>query len=143
MGELQKLFDIQKDVDGHKTETSGKDAEAYRTEQAASLVKAMPHLSDPVKRAAFDREVAATAQEFGFSADEIAATADSRILQMVHYARIGKRSEQNRNNAKRRVQTPMKGKARPSATTPKANPKAMQRLSKSGSIHDAMEIDFD
>lgn len=145
IAELQKLTEIGEGVKAHRAGVSEADMTAYRERERAALVKAMPHLSDPVKRQAFDKVVADTAQQFGFTADEIAQTADHRILQMVHYARMGKRSEANRNNAKRRVQTPATGKAKPAQMSAQQsqNRNAMQRLSKSGSINDAMEIDFD
>ena len=142
--ELNKLTTIGRDVAGHKSEASDADTQAYRNGESAALAKAMPHLADPVKKAAFDKAVAETAQEFGFSAEEIAETADHRGLQLVHYARMGKRSEQNRNNAKRRVQTPSKGKAKPAQQSAKQtrNRQAMQRLSKSGDYDDALQVDF-
>lgn len=145
LSELQKVFAIKDDMQAHKGKVSEADMSAYSTREGASLVKAMPHLADPVKKAAFDKSVAETAAEFGFTPEEIASTKDHKILQLVHYARLGKQASKNRANAKRRVQTPTKGKAKVTKA-PVQNAKnmaALKRLSKSGSINDAMDIDFD
>ena len=144
IAELNKLVSIGDDVKGHKATASEADMKAYRDKETAALVKAMPHLKDPVKKHAFDEAVSKTAEEFGFSPEEIGATADHRILQLVHYARMGKRSEQNRNNAKRRVQTPTKGKPKPAAAPAKTaqNRDAMRRLSKSDSLENGLAVDF-
>lgn len=144
--ELNKLTTIGNGIKDHKSKASEADMQAYREREQKALAKAMPHLADPVKKAAFDKAVTETAAEFGFSPDEIESTADHRVLQLVHYARLGKRSEQNRNNAKKRVmQTPQKGKAKPAQQTARQsqNRDAMRRLSKSGSYEDALRIDFD
>lgn len=145
IAELSKLIRQPESVKAHKGQMTDADTRAYKDAESEKLVKAMPHLRDPVKRHAFDEAIAKTAADFGFSPEEIAATADHRILQLVHYARMGKRSETNRNNAKRRVQTPAKGKPKPSqSAAPTAkNRNAMQRLSKSGSYEDALSVDFD
>lgn len=145
IAELTKLVTIGENVKSHKGGASEADAKAFREAETKKLVETMPHLRDPVKKHAFDEAVAKTAADFGFSPEEIAATADHRILRLVHYARMGKRSETNRNNAKRRVQTPTKGKAKPSQAPAQTvqSRQAMQRLAKSGSYEDALRVDFD
>lgn len=146
VAEIGKLVNVKKDLDDHKSQSAQQDMQKYREAEEAKLAEALPHLKDPARKAAFDKNIAEAAKEFGFSDDEISQTADHRILQLVHFAKIGKRAEQNRNNAKRRVETPRQGKKPKAATTsPKAaqNRQAMQRLSKSGSVEDALRIDFD
>lgn len=143
IAELQKLTRMNRGLQGHKAEASNADMQAYRSREGAALAKAMPHLSDPVKRQAFDKVNAETAAQFGFTPEEVATTADHRILQMMHFAGLGKRAAENRANAQRRVQTPKQGKARPAQARQGNNRKGMQRLSKSGSLDDAMMIDFD
>lgn len=144
--ELNRLTTIGKDVESHKAQASEAEMRAYREREEKALVKAMPHLSDPAKKAAFDKATAEFAAEIGFSPEEIEATADHRVLQLVHYARLGKRAEHNRNNAKRRkVQTPSKGKPKATQSQPdrNRNRERMQRLTKSGAYEDALSIDFD
>lgn len=144
IAELGQLVSIKAPVESHKQAVSEAEAREYRTRETEALVKAMPMLADPVKRAAFDQSVKSTASAFGFSEAEIAATADNRVLRLVHYAKIGMKAEENRNQAKQRVETPKAIKVK-SAVPPVnvENKKAMHALSKTGSIKDAMRIDFE
>lgn len=122
-----------------------KEMAAYREEQDSLLVKAMPSLKEPGSKAAFDAKVKKVGKEFGFSDEEIAQTADHRILRLVHYAGIGMTAERNKKNATRRVaEKPSKGtRSKAAPGKPSKNKEAMKRLSKTGSIADAMKVDFD
>lgn len=143
--ELMGLVEIGEEIQAKGQEFSAEDMREQWEKSNAELVKAMPHLSDPARRHAFDEANRKTAAEFGFSPEEIEGTHDHRVLRMVHYARIGMRAEHNRNNAKRRVETPKSAKAKGKPVSPSArqNKNAMQRLSKSGSLEDALAVDFD
>lgn len=141
--ELQQLKTAQTNVDEHKSQVSAQDMAFIQQEAEKELVKRLPHLKDPAAQAAFYKSVGETAESFGFTAQEIETTHDPRVLELVHYAKIGKRSEQNRKNAQRRVQTPAKAKNPPRKAAPSRNADAMKRLSQSGSFKDAMNVDFD
>lgn len=114
-----------------------------RSAENDMLIKARPALKDPAALAKFDGEVAAAAKQFGFPDDMIAATHDHRVRQMAYYAAIGLRAEANRKAASRRVEAPKQGKPTPVTTAPDKNRQAMRRLSQTGSIKDALKIDFD
>ncbi|QAX31308.1 hypothetical protein [Leisingera sp. NJS204] len=119
------------------------DNTALQAAEDAKLLKAMPHLSDPAKREAFNAANKKTAVEFGFTEAEAEAegVSDHRIQSLVHYARLGKQAVHNRNNAKRRVQKPTKGKKAAGTRTTAQGAKsqsALQRLSETGSIEDAV-----
>lgn len=143
--EFQQLLSASESIQNHSQEMSAEDMRAHKEKADAELVKSMPHLSEPSRRAAFDNANKKTAMEFGFSEQEITSTVDPRLLKMVHYARIGQMAEHNRNNAKRRTETPKAAKAKVSkAPIPQTRQrKAMDRLSKSGSLEDAMSVDFE
>ena len=146
LAEIGQINQIKAGVDQNQTELTQANLARYKTDEDAKLVKAMPHLADPVKRAAFDKANQSVASEFGFTEQEIADTADSRVLRLVHYAKIGMKSETNQKNAKRRIgaESPKKGKAKAQrAIKTNDNKAGMQRLAKSGSIEDAMTIYFD
>lgn len=145
ISELAQLVQMQDGLGQAQQGFSQEDVTRLKGEEDAKLLKAMPHLSDPAKRAAFDTAIKETAIEFGFTEDEVAGAADHRILQLVHYARLGKRAVTNRNNAKRRVEAPKKGKARPAQVSSKSsgNRKAKERLIQTGSIEAALQLDFD
>ena len=142
--ELGGVVNQKKELDQGRNQFSQEDFDKYVATQEAELVKAMPALSDPIRRNAFDAAIKKTGEMFGFSEQEITGAKDHRLLQLVHYAGIGKKSEQNRNNAKRRVQAPKKGKAKPAQRGPnEGSREAFERLNLTGSIEDATRIDFD
>jgi hypothetical protein len=144
IAELGQLVSIRGQVDAHNQTVSEAEFREYRDREQAALVKAMPALADPVKRVAFDQSIRATAKAFGFTDEEIDSTLDHRMLRVVHFARLGRKAEENRNNAKKRIETPRMGKATP-ATAPVnvANKKAMHALTKSGNWKDALRVDFE
>lgn len=145
IAEMQEIFAESGDTDASIQAVNQEEIARITSAEEAKLLEAMPMLKDPGRKAAFDEAVKKTAQEFGFSDDEISTTVDSRVLQVLHYAKIGKIAEQNRKNASRRVaEKPNKGKRpAPSAGKPSKNRQAMKRLNKSGDIEDAMSVDFD
>jgi hypothetical protein len=144
IAELGQLVSIKGQVDTHNQAVSEAELREYRDREQAALVKAMPALADPVKRVAFDQSVKVAAKAFGFTDDEISATADHRILRLVHFARLGQKAEENRNNAKKRIETPRMGKATPAiAPVNAAQEKAKRRHAQIGTIKSALAIDFD
>jgi hypothetical protein len=145
IAELGQLVAIKGPVE--QTKAAGSEAEfrEYQAREQAELVKAMPALADPVKRTAFEQSVKNHAKAFGFTDQEIAATADHRVLRVLHYAAIGQRAEQNRAAAAKRVDSP-----KPGAAVQTAKPvvsaeadKAKRRFYQTRSIKDATKLDFD
>jgi hypothetical protein len=116
--------------------------ERWQAEQKGKLAQAMPHLADPAKYEAFRSTVVKAAMEdFGFSQAEADTTYDARVMQLVHYARLGKLAEKNRQNAKRRVETPKQ--ARTQVKAPDPNQKASElkrRFQRTGSFEDALKL---
>lgn len=142
--EIEAVLTKGRAVEESVQQVSESDKKRFIEAEELKLVRTLPGLKDPGKKAVFDKNVKDTALEFGFTADEVEATADSRIRLLVHYARLGKKAVSNQKNAARRVATkPQKGKTTRAAKGVGKNRKAMERLSKTGSFKDAMSIDFD
>lgn len=130
-------------VKGAVQQFSAAQIEQRKAEANAELVKAMPKLKDPAAMAKFEADVSASAKQFGFDEATIAATTDPRVRQMAYYAAIGMRAEANRKAAAQRVGTPAKVGAPPAPAKPvDASKKAMRRLSQTGSLKDALNVDF-
>lgn len=143
MTELQGWLDAGTETQNAVSALTEAQTEQLRTAENDHLIKARPGLKDPAALAKFDSEVASAAKQFGFPDEMIAATHDHRVRQMAYYAAIGLRAEANRKAAQRRVEAPKPGK--PAAATAQPTDKskqAMRRLSQTGSIKDAMKIDF-
>ncbi|MEK1908178.1 MAG: hypothetical protein AAAB13_20590 [Pseudomonas sp.] len=89
-----------------------------------------------------------TARDLGFTEEELKGQIDHRYFKLAYYARLGLQAEQAKSKAMAKVtQAPPAvavGKAKGAAAQQaRANQDAMKKLSKSGSIKDAMAIDFD
>ena len=141
VAEVQKLLDIGQMADMNRGNAQGADLNAIKQREDTALVNAFPALRDPARMAKFDSDFQVTAKEFGFSEDEIGSTYDHRIKRVLHYARIGRQSTQNRSNAQRRIVSRHRSQGR-AATTPARNANAMSRLAKTGSLDDAMKVEI-
>ena len=142
--ELQALQQTGDAFDTEFGEAIAEEGARYREREEASLKEALPFLADPARRAAFDAANRETALDFGFSEDEIARTADHRILQLVHYARIGRQAEiAGRDVARRFAGTPRRGqRGQPASGHRNGSSAAMRRFQQTGSFEDAMKVDF-
>jgi hypothetical protein len=113
----------------------------------AKLIEAFPQTAKPETRKKFFDDVASVARDIGFSDQELQAVTDHRIFKLAHYARLGMQAEQAKAKAAQKVVnvppvTPNKRPQGPNAAKVRANQDAVRRLGETGSIHDAMRIDF-
>lgn len=143
--ELDVLKQGKQQFEAAQEQFRAEDFERFKQAENAKLLKDFPELANPQKRAAFDADIAKFASEMGFPEEEVKNTVDSRILKALHWANYGWKVAQNRKNAKRRVEAPKKAKAKPARSVPEArsNRQAKQRLRKTGSLADALAIDFE
>ena len=145
IAELQTAYDASQQATSTIQSVNADELARVRSTEDAKLLAAMPMLKEPGRRAVFDATNKKTALDFGFSDQDVGATTDHRILQLVHYARLGKIAEQNRKNAERRIaEKPRKGtRSKPAVGVPTKNREAMRRLQETGSLEAAMGVDFD
>lgn len=116
-------------------------------EENAKLAERFPATATNEGRKQFFETAATAAKELGYSDDEIQAVADSRMFALAHYAALGMKAEKARDKAKAKVQTappvaPQK-RQQGNRSNVRRNQEAMKRLSRTGSIEDAMSIDFE
>jgi regulator of replication initiation timing len=114
----------------------------------AKLREAFPHLSDPAKREKFFTDTTRVAQELGYSLDEIKGVDDHRLFKLAHWARLGMEAEKAKAKVAQKVEkvppvVPPKRAQQKNAAQIRSNQDAMRRLSRTGSIHDALGVDFD
>ena len=118
-------------------------------QENAKLAEVFPATATDEGRKAFFDTAAAAAKELGYSDDEIKTVMDHRMFSLAHYAAIGMRAEKAREKAKAKVQnappvaSPKAQKQGVNASKARRNQEAMKRLARTGSIADAMAIDFD
>ncbi|MEH3109042.1 MAG: hypothetical protein PGN22_02925 [Agrobacterium cavarae] len=111
------------------------------------LVEAFPQTATREGREKFFEEAFDTARQLGFSDDELEDITDHRHFRLAYYARLGMQAEE----AKKKAMTKVKN-APPAAPVRKAQGQnvaqvrksrdAMERLAQTGSLKDAMNIDF-
>lgn len=118
-------------------------------QENAKLAEVFPATATDEGRKAFFDTAAAAAKELGYSDDEIKTVMDHRMFSLAHYAAIGMRAEKAREKAKAKVQnappvaSPKAQKQGVNASKARRNQEAMKRLARTGSIADALAIDFD
>lgn len=118
-------------------------------QEDAKLREFFPETATREGREKFFDAAFATGNELGFSDEEMQNFEDHRYLRVIHYARLGLAAEQ----AKKKAMTKVVNAPAPVTPKPKAqgqnvqqsrrNQDAMQRLGKTGSMKDALNIDFD
>ncbi|QRY69180.1 hypothetical protein JVX98_13245 [Ensifer sp. PDNC004] len=146
---VNRLIDM-----GGEPKKVGEELKAGATEEAlaeesAKLAEAFPEAmkTEEGHKKFFD-DAFATARQLGFADDEMKGITDHRIFKLAHYARIGLAAEQAKGKALTKVNNapPAPVKAKPNGPVnpqAKSSREAMSRLSKTGSIRDAMSVDFD
>ena len=129
-----------------KTLTDDQRTEVLKTENA-KLIEAFPATTTPEGRKKFFEGTTSAAKALGFTDEELGRTTDHRLFKLAHYAKIGLAAEAARAKAKQKVVNvppvaPNKRQPGQGANAVRKNQDAMKRLARSGSIHDAMDVDF-
>ena len=148
LAQVQALIQMGAEGKTVAQQISREQHQAQLQEANAKLLERLPTIADPKERAKFNQTTWETAQHFGFTPEELNNTTDWRLLWMGHYASIGMKAEQASKKVAQKVVnapavTPVKRAANPGNPQFVKNKDAMRRLAKSGSIKDAMEIDFE
>jgi hypothetical protein len=146
MEQVQQLIALG-DEPKSVAEAMSKDALARaQVEANTKLIEMFPEAAGGETRAKFFGEVAKAATEIGFSNEELSGNSDPRLFALAHWAQKGMDAEQAKAKAKAKVaKAPPANPRKPGqgVRKPSGNAAAMKQLSKSGSIHDAIKIDFD
>jgi hypothetical protein len=129
------------------TLTNEQRSELLRSENA-KLAEAFPQTATQEGRKQFFDHAAGAARELGWSNDEIGQVVDHRMFKLAHYAALGLAAEKAKAKAKAKVANvpPVaQQKRQQGANAAKAakNKDAMKRLARTGSIQDAILVDFD
>lgn len=144
--QIQALLEAGQEVAEVQKETKqGEDSETLRRENEA-LASAFPETRNPEKRKAWFDTAFNAAREIGYSDDEIRSVTDHRLFALAHWASRGLRAAKSKAAATAKVKNvpPVAAPRRSKTGAVSArSAEAMKRLSKSGSIHDAMMVDFD
>jgi hypothetical protein len=149
VSQLQNVLALKQAVDqSAQAVDQGAQVETLKAENEA-LAAMFPETRNPQQRQAFFEGAYGTAREIGFSDAELQQATDHRLFALAHWAKRGLAAEQARVKAREKVVnvppvTPQNKRGVTGKTRQVAkNRDAMARLQKSGSIHDALAIDFE
>ncbi len=145
VNQILEMANVPKAVAGQLTKEQH---DVLLKEESAKLAEVFPHTADPEKRETFFKEAFETARELGYSDEEMEGVTDHRLFALAHYAQIGLKAVAARQKAMTKVNNApppvAKGRAQnASAQQAHKQKTAMARLQKSGSIDDAVKIDWD
>ena len=141
--QLMKIADEPKQVrNGMSREEHAKLQQAER----AKLVEALPAASTQDGMKAVYADLQSVAQQVGFSADEVGQVIDHRFFVLADWAKKGMEADRAATAAKAKAQKAPPAAPRKPGQPAKAgvrNVEAMRKLGRTGSIRDAMAVDFD
>lgn len=146
IAQVKKLIEIGREPKDVQSALSEADARERLAEENRRLVEAVPETATLDGRKRFWDEVSATAMDLGFSAEELSQATDHRLFVLAHWARKGMAADKAKAAAKAKAaKAPPVAPVKPGqgARTANKNAEAMRRLSRSGSLRDAMAVDFD
>lgn len=146
IAQVQRLIEMSnepKEVTGQITQEQH---QKMVMEETRKLQDALPETATREGQKAFWESVVQTGEELGFSRQELAKVTDHRMLLLAHWAKKGMAAEKSVSKAKAKAQkAPPATPRKPGQPAKQANRNvdAMRKLSRSGSMKDALNIDFE
>lgn len=120
--------------------------QAYATQEAEKLKKAIPELSDPKQADSFKGKMIKAAEHFGYSAEEVSQITNSRDILVLRAAanwlNLQEKGDIVREKTKKARQ-PIKSGAKKVVTQADARKRQRDKLRQSGSLEDAMAMILD
>ena len=110
-------------------------------EENSRLAMAYPQTTTENGRKEFFKAAFEGGRHFGFPEEEMKSVTDHRMIAMARYAAIGMAAEKAKATAKRKVAAVSKPAPSKSRKAP-GNRDAMKKLGQTGSIHDAVNVDW-
>lgn len=132
--EAAKLYRDLQSGESQRQKLSAQQLQQTLQEGQKELAKRIPKWNANVAKSISD-----TAQDYGFSAEELSRVADPRLVHALHDAMQWRKLQADRPNALQKVAQAPKV-IRPGAVQPKTNNAALDRLKKSGRIEDLASL---
>ena len=146
VAQLQKIIELGGEAKNVTSTLSDADLQKLKANEDHSLVTAIPSVGTQEGRKKFMSEVADAARHVGFSDEDVGKVVDHRVFLLAHWAQKGLAADKAKKAAKAKAQkAPPANPRKPGQGAKQAgsNVKAMQKLARTGSIHDAVNVDFD
>ena len=145
MDQVKALMESAQAAKTMQDTLSKEDRASMLAEENRALAQRFPETATQAGRQKFFNDVAEVASSIGYSMEELGQVSDHRLFALAHYAKLGMKAEQSQKVAAQKVQkAPPVAPRKPGQTAAKSgNAEAMKRLSRTGSIRDALRIDWD
>ena len=144
MAQLQKLIEIGQAPKEIKDALSKEDRAKLVREEEGKLIQRFPEAGTPQGREKFFTEAVSSAEELGFTLKDLQGVTDHRIFAALHYAALGLKASKSMQAAKAKAEkAPPVAPQKPAAAKASGNAEAMKKLTRSGSIRDALKVDWD
>lgn len=145
MAQVQQLIEIGKKPKEIGDKLSVADKQSLVAQENALLAERFPVVATPQGRQKFFESAATAAQELGFSMDELSGVTDHRMFALAHWANEGLKAAKARETAKAKVANVPPSTPRKPGQPAQANRNtdAMRKLARSGSIRDAVKVDWE
>ena len=140
LGELQGVMNKAQEAGN-----TAPDLSAVQEQEEAKLVAYMPELASPPEMAKFKTNFMASAKQLGFTEHEINNTADVRIFRAIHLASIGMKTKATQKAGVTAAKVPGRVRSTGRSVSGRGvnNAAALKRLGQTGSLSDAMGVNFD
>lgn len=145
--QVQKIVQMGEQIKQSQGQISQAERQRRVAEENRKLVEKFPQAAEGKGREAFFEQAATAAEAAGFSMDELSAVDDHRLFTLAHYAKIGMESLDKQGKAREKAKkAPPVSPNKPSSNKRQhaaRNREAMKKLAQTGSIRDALRVDFD
>lgn len=147
MGRVNQILQMGAEPQAVVQQLTGEQRNEMLRQESERLAEAFPQTAKPEEREKFFEEAFDTARQLGFTDDEMADVTDHRYFKLAHYARLGMQAEAAKKKALEKVNSappaaPARKAQGQNAQQSRKNRDAMEKLTRTGSLKDAMNIDF-
>lgn len=143
--QVKKLIEIGEQPKQIAEGLTKAETDAMIADENRKLAERIPTVTTEQGRKKFFESAAEVAQDVGFTMDDLKGVTDHRIFVMAHYAKIGMDAMKARSVAKTKAQAapPVAPRKPGQPAQGKGNVDAMRKLARSGSLKDALKIDWE
>lgn len=139
-----RILEAAQQMKAQATQKQEAERMAQMRQQQAILKTRMPELADPVQHKAFVNDVIQFGEHYGYTAADVGAIENHVQFMVLKDAIAYRKLKSQGKETRQKVASKPKMKTRARSSENRAsNAGAIQRLRKSGSIHDAMMVDFE
>lgn len=145
VSDLQGILGVKEDVQAARNEANEAVHQQTLRDENRKLTMMFPEAGTKDGREAFFTNAHKAAVELGFSEAELHQVSDHRLYALAHWARRGLEAEKQSKAARAKVQDapPVAPKKARVDRGRQRSADAMRKLAKSGSIEDALQVDWD